>query len=306
MDFSQYGAPSEEWVEFTKSHPEATGFMPDKESQTPAELQARVNAMTTHLSKSKLEASGLWNVVESEDYAVAGRDGNAIPLRRYRPKAAAATGKPLPAYIYLHGGGFLFGTLESDEPLCVAWAHALSIAVVSVNYRHTPQASGLAAWHDAIDAFEWIADNASSTLGLDPANLTIGGISAGAALAAAVAVHEARTARDAGGSPPRLRGQVLAIPSLMQELPAHLFADREKTSPVQCAGAVLLNKDWLGYFQGLLRAGTDVPRDHPTWNPGLVEKELLPYLPRTAMLVAGGDPLRDQGLLYATRLKEAG
>ncbi|KAK7755767.1 hypothetical protein SLS62_002380 [Diatrype stigma] len=305
MDFSQYGTPTEEWVEFLKSHSEAAGFMPDKENRTPAELQAQVNVLIAQQSRTKLQASGLWNVVESEDYTVAGRDGNTISLRCYRPKAAVATGKPLPAYIYFHGGGFLFGNLESDEPMCVAWAHALSIAVVSVNYRHTPQASGLAAWHDAIDAFEWIAGHASTTLGLDPSSLTVGGISAGAALAAAVAVHDARTARD-GGTPPRLRGQVLAIPSLMQDLPTDLFADRAKTSPVQCADAALLNEDWLGYFLGLLHVDTDVPRDHPTWNPGLVEEELLPYVPRTAVLVSGGDPLRDQGLLYATRLKEAG
>lgn len=302
MDFSQYGTPSEEWKEFAKTNPLAIGFMPDKENTPPAELQAQVNEAVKGMNKAKLDESGLWNVVESEDYVATGRDGNDIAIRRYRPKAA--NGKTLPTYIYFHGGGYIFGSLDADEPLCVAWAHTLSMAVVSINYRHTPQASGPSAWHDAIDGFEWVMSN-TSKLGVDPAKITVGGISAGASLAAGVTVHDVRKSRETG-SPLRVKGQILAIPVLMQEVPYHLFADKEKTSRVQCAGSAVLSKDWLDYFTGMLHANTDVPLSHPTWNPGLTEMELLPYMPPTAFLVSGADVLRDDGLFYATRLKEAG
>ncbi len=301
MDFSRYGNPSREWAAFEKSHPEAIKLIPNTEAYSPAELQAVGNAATAAASKTKLEQSGLWKVVESEDYAATGRDGNAIPIRCYRPKTAR--GKTLPAYIYFHGGAFMFGTLEADEGLCVAWAHALSMAVVSINYRHTPQVSGLAAWHDSIDAFEWIMSSAS-TLGLDPAKVTVGGISAGAMFAATVAAHDVRRARDAG-SRPRLAGQVLATPALVQEFPYRLFADREKTSPVQCAGAAVLSRESYDGLLALVHTNTDVPLDHPTWNPGLTEAELLKNMPRTAILVSGGDVLRDEGLMYASRLRDA-
>ena len=302
LDFSQYGTLSKEWMEYQEANPDLVRAVPDLQSTPPAELQAVVNAMVAEATKAKMEKSGLWNVVESQDHFVTGRDGSAIPLRCYRPKRLQ--GKTLPVHVYHHGGGFIFGSLESEEPMCAAWAHQLSMAVISVNYRHTPQVSGLAAWHDGIDAFEWIARN-TTTLGVDPGRITIGGISAGGAIAAAVGVHEVRQAKEAGTTP-RFKGQVLGIPTLFQEVPYHMFVDKEKTSRVQNADKPILHKESLNYFFELLRKDTDVPLDHPTWNPAFTEKEVLQHMPRTVILANGADTLRDDALVYATRLQDAG
>ncbi|KAI5861230.1 alpha/beta-hydrolase [Durotheca rogersii] len=302
MDFSEYGTLSEEWVDFEKNNSEAAGWTLDIGGGDPVKLQAQGNIMTAAMGRAKLERSGLWAVVEFEDYTATSRDGYAIPVRCYRPKAAR--GRTLPAHVHYHGGGYTTGDLETDECYCVAWAHALSAAVVSVNYRHTPQVSGLVPFHDAIDAFDWIAGHAAA-LGADPERLTVGGISAGGGLAAAVVVHEVRQAL-AGGAAARVRGQVLAIPNVVQEFPFERFADRGRTSLVQCAGSPLLPKIFYDYMVGLLRAGHDTPANHPTWNPGLVEDEVLRSIPPTAMLVCGSDLLRDEGLMYASRLRDAG
>ena len=303
LDFSRYGTTSEEWKEFERANAELikSFSMSHSKSTDPADIQAAMNRLGEEGSKSRLEKRGLWDVVEAQDYSVAGRDGNAIPIRCYRPKASGQ--KTLPVYIYYHGGGYFVGSLETDEWMCVTWAHELSIAVISVNYRHTPQVSGLAPWHDSIDAFEWIADN-TSTLGVDPERITVGGISAGGSLAAAVATHDVRKAI-AAGTTPRIRGQVLAIPVLFLDFPYHLFASKEKVAHFQNANSAILGQADMDYICELLRKNSDVPLDHPTWNPGATEKDVLQHMPRTAIIASGSDVLRDHPLLYAHRLQDA-
>ena len=304
LDFSQYGTLSEEWKEFEKANQELLKAFSVSPTETggPIEIEERLNNAAGKASKARLEKLGLWKVVEAQDYDVTVRDGNTIPIRCYRPKGLRE--KALPVHIYYHGGGYFVGSLETDEFMCVAWTHELSIAVISVNYRHTPQVSGLVPWHDSIDAFEWIAGNTSS-LRINPRKITVGGISAGGSLAAAVAVHDVRKAIEAK-TPPRISGQVLAIPILLQDFPYDLFADKEKTSYSQNANVAVLSRSDMDFVVQLLRMNSDVPPDHPTWNPGATEKEVLQHMPRTAILANGSDVLRDHALVYTKRLQDAG
>jgi acetyl esterase/lipase len=297
MDFSEWGGPSEEWQTFAEAHPELVERPLDK---SPLELQTTFNRARTQLAKTLLAQTGLWKLILMEDHTVVTRDGESIKIRVYRPKHLAA--EVLPTYIHIHGGGFLFGSLETERYNCTSISLALSMSVIHICHRHTPQVKGLVPWHDAIDAFEWIMTHAQKLL-IDTAHVVTGGISAGGALMAAVMHHDLRVAK-MNGTKPRIKGQVLCVPSLCHrdKFPYELFADKEKTSYVQCRGADILSKERADMFQDLL----GIKPEESVWNPCIAEDEELRGLPRTALLVCGHDVLRDEALLYATKLKSVG
>ena len=94
----------------------------------------------------------------------------------------------LPIYMHFHGGGFLFGTLSSEDAICSRLAVNTHVVVINVNYRHTPEYTYPAAWNDAEDAFVWVCENIARLNG-DPDKIVVGGISAGAWLAASLTVE---------------------------------------------------------------------------------------------------------------------
>lgn len=130
--------------------------------------------------------------------------GRSIAARIYRPDGAAA---PLPAILYCHGGSWMFGDLDSHDLPCARLAAITGAAVVSVDYRLAPEHKHPAALDDAWDALHWAVEGATQ-LGLCPQRIAVAGDSAGAALAAGVAL----LARDRGG--PALRAQGLIYPCL--------------------------------------------------------------------------------------------
>lgn len=127
-----------------------------------------------------------------------------LPVRIYRPASAPADA-PLPALVYAHGGGWVFGNLDSHDVLCAQLALEAGIAVFHVDYRLAPEARFPGAFDDVVAALKWVADHGAS-VAIDPARLAIGGDSAGGNLAAAVSIW----ARDHGG--PKLLMQLLAYP----------------------------------------------------------------------------------------------
>ncbi|KAI1767787.1 alpha/beta-hydrolase [Hypoxylon sp. FL1150] len=300
MDFSQWGHPSQEWLSFAEANAELLSRSVD--DLPVLKQQELLNNIRNKESKALVAATGLDKLVATRDYAVPTRDGSSITVRGYRPVSLGS--RPLPTYVYYHGGGFTIGSLDAGLYTCSWAAHALNIAVVHVVYRHTPQVSGLTQWHDAADGFEWIATH-TEELGIDPSRIVVGGMSAGANLAASVVQGEVRRARETG-SAPRVKGQLLGIPNLVHNkaFPYHLFADREKTSPVQCAEAAVIPSRRLGLFTELL--GSDVDPADKTWSPGLAEEDELRGMPPTAFLISGWDPLRDESLWYAQKLKNVG
>ncbi|KAI0396395.1 alpha/beta-hydrolase [Xylariaceae sp. FL0594] len=301
MDNSQWGQPSEEWLKFANANPSLVA--PAPKGMSALEQQTLANNLRAKNSLARLESSGLKAAVETRDYAVPTREGGSITVRAYRP--AAARTETLPLYVHYHGGGFLLGNLETEGFNCSWLSHALSIVVLHVAYRCTPQHTGLTAWHDALDGFKWAMANAE-TLNYNPGKVLVGGISAGGCLTATVLQAEVQRARETK-TPVRVKGQILHIPTLVRGegcYPWDWFADRSKASMVQCAEADCLNKARMDLYWSLL--GTDVAVDHPTWNPGLVAEEDLAGTPPTFMAIAGWDPLRDEGLGYALKLKRAG
>ena len=130
--------------------------------------------------------------VKTETLSIPTRDGSSIDVRLYMPRDndTADGGTSLrPIYIHLHGGGFMFGSLDTDHALCCRFASSLKILVLSVNYRHTPGFVYPTQVHDVWDALGWAFDNLPR-YGGDTDRVALGGTSAGANLTAAMGVME--------------------------------------------------------------------------------------------------------------------
>lgn len=130
--------------------------------------------------------------------------GGALPLRLYRP--AEAGDAPLPALLWLHGGGWTLGSLDAYDPFCRALADAAGCAVAALDYRLAPEHRFPAALDDAWDALRWLRREAAA-LKVDPGRVAVGGDSAGGNLAASLALM----ARDASVS---LAHQLLIYPAV--------------------------------------------------------------------------------------------
>ena len=204
--------------------------------------------------------------------------------RRGQPKA----GEKFPILIWYHGGGFVIGSLDTHDSACRLLANRSECIVVSVDYRLAPEHKYPAAVDDCMAALKWVARHASE-FGGDPNCLAVGGDSAGANLATVVAI----LARDAGN--PKLAMQLLLYPCVAPEpeTPSHRkFAE----------GYVLTRNTMTWFYQLYLRTKADMKdfRFAP-----LVADDLS-NLPPALVIVAGYDPLRDEGVEYARRLIEAG
>ena len=216
---------------------------------------------------------------------LAGAPAAAVPVRVYVPRATPA---PLPVLVWLHGGGHVVGGLDSYDALCRQLALQGDCIVVSVAYRLAPEHRFPTGLADAFAALQWAARHAAA-FGGDASRLAIGGDSAGGNLAAVCAL----LARDAGA--PALRFQLLAYPRAAptEDAPSHTaFAD-----------GYLLTRATILWFHAHYRAHDDDRRD---WRYAPLLAPDLARLPPALVMVGEFDPLRDEGIAYAERLREAG
>jgi acetyl esterase/lipase len=291
-DFSEYGTPSEEWLRV-----EAT--LPEPKKQSIAELKRTTNLNREAAAQRDMELEGLSVQVSMQDYSIATRDGYDLEARSYRPSAVCPT-QTLPVYIHFHGGGFLFGTLSSEDAICSRLAVNARAVVFNINYRHTPEYTYPTAWNDAEDALLWVCHNSSLIYG-DREKIVIGGISAGAWLAASLT--------QAGLRRGQIIGQVLMIPCLVYtkcyEPQLQQIKSPSVSSYHQNAHAPILNRQKKQLFGDLLQVENPDPRDKRL-NPGLLSPVEARDIPPTTLGIAGYDPLRDEGLLYGKLLAENG
>lgn len=245
------------------------------------------------------------------DYSILTRDKQNIIVRVYRP-ANVSSETPLPAYLYFHGGGHLLGVIETEDAACSRVAAGAGIAVYNVGYRHTPEFTHPTQVNDAWDSFRWLAANAAIT-GADPARVIVGGISAGAGLAAYIAAryHGALGDRDQDGDENNgggglgslvICGQLLCVPWLAHP-DNHPLAGPQHLSYRENVHAPVLPMALLRLFTHILAA--DDPSD-PSLNISAIDGSRLAGLPKASFLVAGQDLLRDEGLFYANKLKNNG
>jgi acetyl esterase/lipase len=193
-----------------------------------------------------------------------------------------------PALYWIHGGGFVLGDVEGDLAAPAAFAAELGAVVVSVEYRLAPEHPFPAPVEDCYAGLVWTAGHAAE-LGFDPARLAVGGLSAGAGLAAAVAL----LARDRGG--PALCYQILDIPEIDDRLSTPSMKQFTDTPLWNHPNAII---SWQAYL------GPDAGETSPYAAPARATD--LSGLPPAYVVTGEFDPLRDEGLEYAQRLMQAG
>ena len=297
-DFSEYGPPSEEWLRLGADMPAPAA------GQSLDDLKQATNLGREEVARR--EMLSLSNQIVMHEHSITARDGYPLEARTYQSSSLPSEGR-LPVYIHFHGGGFLFGTLSSEDSICSRIAIATGVLVVNINYRHTPEYTYPVAWNDAEDGLAWIHEHASQ-LGGDQHRIVVGGISAGAWLAASLAQTNLRASADSLRKA-NILGQVLMIPCLVYEdcYDSQLakLKDPNLSSYKQNEHAPILPLERAKLFNSLLKAENPDPRDRRL-NPGNATPDEVRGLPPTTIGVAGSDPLRDEALLYGRLLAENG
>lgn len=210
-----------------------------------------------------------------------------LRVRHYTPAADKAL-SPAPLLVFLHGGGFVIGDLDTHDEPCRILCRAAQTQVLSVDYRLAPEHPFPAGLDDARAAFQWARVNAAS-LGADPARVAIGGDSAGGNLSAVVSILE----RD-HGAPPSAQLLIYPATDASTARPSRQMFD---------GGFVLTMRDYEGFLE--CYAGSNArrvadPRVSPLRAPDLSR------LPPAVIVIAGFDILRDEGEAYARALTAAG
>ncbi|MDQ1700110.1 MAG: hypothetical protein QOG34_1973, partial [Frankiaceae bacterium] len=221
------------------------------------------------------------DVREVVDGTLTGAAGD-LPYRLYRP----TTPGPHPVLAYFHGGGWVLGNLDSDDPLCRDLCVRTDAVVVSVNYRHAPEDRFPASADDAFAAVQWI-DAHTTELGGIPGQLAVAGWSAGANVAT-VACH---LARDAGG--PQIVGQMLLAPVTDSDLSRPSYDENRDGYGLTTA---LMSWFWDHYAD---------PSDRTDPKAAPLRGDLA-GLPPAVVVTADFDPLRDEGIAYVQALSAAG
>ncbi len=218
-----------------------------------------------------------------EDLQIPARDGHALPARLY----AASTDVGQPLLLYTHGGGFTIGNIATHDILCRELARLAGCMVVSLDYRLAPEHRFPTASNDAWDALQWLAAHAES-LGADRGRLAVGGDSAGGTLAAVNAI----LARDAGLP---LALQLLIYPGCAahQDTPSHTTFAR---------GLVLEAPAISWFFGHYVRSREE--RDD--WRFAPLNAHDVDGVAPAWVGLAECDPLVDEGIAYADKLRMAG
>ena len=225
-------------------------------------------------------------VFRSYDRRIPG-PGQDLAIRVYEPREAKP-GEKFPVLLWMHGGGFVIGNLDTHDHACRALATQAECLVVAVDYRLAPEFKFPAAVDDCMAALRWLALHAAE-IGGDPVRIAVGGDSAGGNLATVCAI----LARNDGY--PKLVHQLLVYPCTAPE--------PETASHRKFAEGYLLTRNTITWFY---KQYARSPKEFYDFRFAPLVTEDLSNLPPALVLVAGFDPLRDEGVDYAKRLIESG
>ncbi|RDY71200.1 alpha/beta hydrolase [Halobacillus trueperi] len=221
--------------------------------------------------------------VAVDDSSFQGRSGNEVPVKIYTPDGEG----PFPVLVYFHGGGWVFGDVDSSDNVCRYFSRHAQTVVVSVDYRLAPEHKYPAAFHDALDAVTWVANEAHQW-NIDLKRLAVGGESSGGNLAAASAIY----LRD--DEEIEISHQFLITPVLDYNF------DTESYRANYTYNLTIEKMKW--FFQHYLKEGED-GRDVFV-SPLRIQN--MAQLPPTLMVTAEYDPLREEAFAYTERLQASG
>ncbi|NUR10184.1 MAG: alpha/beta hydrolase [Nocardioidaceae bacterium] len=220
---------------------------------------------------------------EVRDLDVPGADG-PMHARLYVPDDAPATS---PLLVFLHGGGMVYGSLDSHDAVCRVLAERAGVRVLSLDYRLAPEHPFPAGLDDALAGYRWAVEHADE-LGADPARLAVGGDSAGGYLSAAVALQAAQD-----GMPCAFQLLVYPVTNWVEQSDSRrMFGE-----------GYYLTQRFIDLAEELYLGDGD--RRDPRVSVGLVEAVPVGLAP-ALVVTAGFDPLRDEGEAYAHLLAESG
>jgi acetyl esterase/lipase len=222
--------------------------------------------------------------VERRDYII--ERAHAVAVRVHRP---AGAGSGLPCVYSMHGGGFVFGSYANDDARLDGWSSSHRCVAVSVEYRLAPETPFPGPLDDCYLGLKWVFDH-HDELGVDPGRIGVSGTSAGAGLAAALAL----LARDRG-----------EVPLQFQLLDAPMIDDRQATPSSQRDDLVIFDREasefgWRSYL-GDLYGKPEVPA-----YAAPARAADLGGLPAAYICAGNVDGFRDDAIGYATRLNQAG
>jgi len=251
---------------------------PPLETLPPPEARARAQRQAVSFAGPPIP------VGDVRDLEVPGAEGD-LAARLYTPLPEPV--RPAPLLVYLHGGGYVIGDLESHDQPCRLLCRQAGVHVLAVDYRLAPEHPFPAAADDATAVLRWALAHAED-LGADPGRVAVGGDSAGGNLAA-VACQDLR---DAGGRQPALQLLIYPGTDFRGGHPSvDLFGD-----------GFYLTRSQMDWF-GAQYAGAGADLSDPRLSPLLGD---LRSLPPAIVVTAAMDPLRDEGEAYAEALREAG
>jgi acetyl esterase len=265
------------------------------EQQTPAQVREGYVRLSAMMARE--------DVASTADHVVPTPDGD-VPVRVYMPLGdAAGPGDPRPVLVYLHGGGWTIGSIETHDNTCRSLANGAEVVVVSVDYRLAPEHPYPAGLDDCETALRWVVDNAGE-LGVDPERLAIGGDSAGGNLAAVLA----QRLRDTG---PPIRFQLLIYPATDMTMSYPSVDENAEGYFLTKAAMIWFGGNYLGRGAGDDEGGAGdrgplIEPTDPRVSPLHAPADALAGLPPTLVVTAEYDPLRDEGEAYAENLRAAG
>lgn len=238
-----------------------------------AEMRTRFSAVGDALPRP--------DVGSVTEHTAPGPDG-PVPVRLYRPETGETTP---PLLIFIHGGGWMFGDLDSHDAACRHLVTAAECAVAAIDYRLAPEHPFPAALRDCEAAVEWLLDHAGA-IGLDPGRIGLGGESAGANLAAVLA---RRLSHRTGVKP---------VLQLLVHPPVDFRFQTPSITDVVFPG---LDPNALHGLRAAYLGGADIT--DPDASPFLADD--LTGLPTAIVVTVEVDPLRDEGEAYALKLAGA-
>ncbi|KAH6677873.1 Alpha/Beta hydrolase protein [Plectosphaerella plurivora] len=297
-DFTQYDGQSAAYLAIIAQD----AAPPTHPDLPPIELRRLINEAGEIASAQAMKELSPLVTIQNHSFTV--RDGTTLHARSYRP--VVSQGIPLPVYMHSHGGGFLLGTLDKEDANCSRVAVNAGVVVFHVNYRHTPEHVFPTAWNDTEDAFEWLHAHIEGIGGLAE-HVVVGGTSAGGQLATSLALRK-HLGIFASRQPP-IAGLVLMVPLLAnpdsREVQLSQLKNRTFSSYETNKDAPALPVSLITMLVRLLQID-DAHMADLRASPGSATSQDVMGMPPTTIGVAGWDPLRDEGLLFAKLLAEAG